>query len=479
MNRKFLPVTILLAGVITLASCLSDDDGSSDITYYGDAAITAFSLGTLNQTYLYNNGDTIKQTTDGADSTTTVDCSSYAMTIDHKKGEIYNTDSLPAGVDISKVVCSVSSKNSGVITVKRESSDTLDYYSSSDSLNFATTDSTRLFYVFSTDGTARREYKVKLNVHREQPDSFVWHCQSLPAVENGKQITGARIYSLNNRILTFESDGTNTYILASDNNNSSSSWTYVNIATSTNLGADAYKNTAVLGEWLYLLDGNKIIKTKDGENWTDCDAAPSGMKRLVGASKKKLYALTDTGIASSTDGITWNSETLDAPIAQLPSNNIAINALPLTTNSGFYRVIMTGNSSTGSKYATVWGKLESSDDSDNSYQWSLYEGENSQMLPDMQGLSTAVYDGSLLAIGGAGLNGNTASAYNKIYCSNDKGLSWQKSTSLTLPSEFDTTAQADAIDMTVDTSNNIWIVSAATRQVWKTRINRLGWKTTK
>lgn len=203
------------------------------------------------------------------------------------------------------------------------------------------------------------------------------------------------------------------------------------------------------------------------------------MKRLVGASKKKLYALTDTGIASSTDGITWNSETLDAPIAQLPSNNIAINALPLTTNSGFYRVIMTGNSSTGSKYATVWGKLESSDDSDNSYQWSLYEGENSQMLPDMQGLSTVVYDGSLLAIGGAGLNGNTASAYNKIYCSNDKGLSWQKSTSLTLPSEFDTTAQADAIDMTVDTSNNIWIVSAATRQVWKTRINRLGWKTTK
>ncbi len=479
MNRKFLPVTILLAGVITLASCLGDDDGSSDITYYGDAAITAFSLGTLNQTYLYNNGDTIKQTTDGADSTTTADCSSYAMTIDHKKGEIYNTDSLPAGVDISKVVCSVSSKNSGVITVKREDSDTLDYYSSSDSLNFATTDSTRLFYVFSTDGTARREYKVKLNVHREQADSFVWHCQSLPAQENGKQITGARIYSLNDRILTFESDGANTYILASDNGNASNNWNHVNIGTGITLGAEAYKNAAMLGEWLYLLDDNKIIKTKDGENWTTCCAAPSDIKRIVGASKKKLYALTDTGMASSTDGVTWNSETLDAPITQLPSGNITITALPLTTNSGFYRVIMTGNSSTGSKYATVWGKLESSDDNDNSYQWSLYEGENSQMLPDMQGLSTVVYDGSIMAIGGAGLNGNGTSAYNKIYCSSDKGLSWQASTLLTLPSDFDTSAQADAIDMTVDTANNIWIVSAATRQVWKTRINRLGWKTTK
>ena len=80
-----------------LASCLSDDTDDSNIVYYGDAAITSFSLGTLNKTYLYNNGDTIKKNTDGTDSTTTVDCSKYKLTIDQLKHEVYNVDSLPAG----------------------------------------------------------------------------------------------------------------------------------------------------------------------------------------------------------------------------------------------------------------------------------------------------------------------------------------------------------------------------------------------
>ncbi len=481
MNRKFLPVTILLAGVISLASCLSDDDGTSDITYYGDAAITTFSIGTLNKTYLYNNGDTIKQTTDGADSTTTVDCSSYTMTIDQKKGEIYNNDSLPAGVDISKVVCSVSSKNSGVIVIKRADSDTLDYYSSTDSISFATADSTRKFYVYSTDGTARRAYNVKLNVHSEQPDSFVWNCQTLPATESGNNIKGARIYSLGSRILEIESNGSQSFIHAHESGNASGSWTLLGSNHNAPFGAEAYKNAAVLGEWLYILDGKEILKTKDGENWTTCSTAPEGMKMFVGASKKRLYALTDTGMASSTDGTTWNEEALDAEAGMLPSSNVSICALPLTTNSGFYRVIMTGLSSTGSKYASVWGKLENSDDStDNSkYLWSLYEGENSQMLPDMQGLSTVIYDGKILAIGGTPINGTGSNAYSKVYSSNDKGLSWQTSTVLSMPSDFDTTTLANAVDMTVDNSNFIWIVSASTRQVWKTRVNRLGWKDAK
>ena len=131
MKIKILSVALALAGAMTIASCLSDNDSSSDIVYYGDGAITSFSLGKLNRYYLYNNGDTIKKTTDGTDSVTTVACSGYKMTIDQlayatdengnptKMHPIWNTDSLPAGTDIRKTVTTISSKNSGIITLLR------------------------------------------------------------------------------------------------------------------------------------------------------------------------------------------------------------------------------------------------------------------------------------------------------------------------------------------------------------------------
>ncbi len=35
----------------------------------------------------------------------------------------------------------------------------------------------------------------------------------------------------------------------------------------------------------------------------------------------------------------------------------------------------------------------------------------------------------------------------------------------------------NTLSMTTDKYNNVWIISASTAQVWKMRINRLGWKT--
>lgn len=54
MKRNLFPITLLLAGVMMLASCLNDEDDSIKITYYGDAALTSFSVGTLTRTYLNN-----------------------------------------------------------------------------------------------------------------------------------------------------------------------------------------------------------------------------------------------------------------------------------------------------------------------------------------------------------------------------------------------------------------------------------------
>ena len=85
MKRNLFPITLLLAGVMMLASCLNDEDDSTKITYYGDAALTSFSVGTLTRTYLNNKGEALKSTVDGTDSTTTVDGSKYKLTIDQLK----------------------------------------------------------------------------------------------------------------------------------------------------------------------------------------------------------------------------------------------------------------------------------------------------------------------------------------------------------------------------------------------------------
>lgn len=472
MRRNILPITLLLAGVMLLASCLGDDDDSGNITYYGDSAITSFSLGTLNRTYLYNNGDTIKKTYEqDVDSTTTVDASTYTLTIDQLKGEIYNVDSLPAGTDISKVVCSVASKNSGVVVIKRLTSDTLDYYTSSDSLDFR---QPREFRVYSTDGTGYRKYTVELRVHKELPDSFTWSRQTIMDITSfGAK--GVKTVQMGDKMYSLVA-GVNTVILSKDINGNSP-WKQLGSNLNRVFSDEAYRNVAVLDGWMYLLDGGQLLKSQDGQNWSQIDVQNiSNLKRLVGASSRKLYALTSAGIASSADGENWTEASMDGNTAMLPTGSISLCVLPSKTNKDVERVLMIGNSANADTAAVVWGKIEDAGETVDSYSWSLYEGTEKKRLPDMQGLSVMRYDGKLFAIGGAGMNGSNASPFDGIYCSTDQGLTWNLCTSLSLPTDFSRDASPLAVSMAADSYNNVWLVDAAQAQVWKMRVNRLGWK---
>lgn len=86
MSHKILPILMLFAVSLSMASCLSDDE--EELVYYDDTAITSFSIGTLNKYY------TVKSST-GEDSIvkSTVNCSSYKFSIDNYSNKIYNVDS--------------------------------------------------------------------------------------------------------------------------------------------------------------------------------------------------------------------------------------------------------------------------------------------------------------------------------------------------------------------------------------------------
>ena len=164
LMRQLKTLFILLAGLSLTASCLS---GGEEATLYSDAAITSFSLGTLNRY-------TASVTTEGKDTIvkSTVTGSSYTFHIDQVNHRIYNTDSLPYGTDVQHVLVTLTTYHNGIALIQSiEREDSLWYYSSTDSIDFS---QPRKFLVWSSDGEGHTEYTVNVNVHKEQQDVFYW-----------------------------------------------------------------------------------------------------------------------------------------------------------------------------------------------------------------------------------------------------------------------------------------------------------------
>ena len=150
---------ILLVGV---TSCLgSDDDSGTEI--YQDTAISAFTLGSMTRTL-----HTTSSTGEDSTYTATVTGSRYKMTIDQQKGLVYNTDSLPLGTDVSRVLCTITTRNSGTVVLNLRThdglKDSLVYYSSTDSLDLTKPLEVR---IYNQAGSAFRTYTVKVGVRQQ------------------------------------------------------------------------------------------------------------------------------------------------------------------------------------------------------------------------------------------------------------------------------------------------------------------------
>ena len=80
-----------------MTSCLKDD--TVEVTYTNESSIVSFSLGTLWKQF-------VGKAQDGSDSLymDTLSFNEYPFTIDQLSRTIENKDSLPVGVDISRVL---------------------------------------------------------------------------------------------------------------------------------------------------------------------------------------------------------------------------------------------------------------------------------------------------------------------------------------------------------------------------------------
>ena len=459
MFKKILPIFMLCAIALSMASCLEDE--KETLVYYDDTAVTGFSIGNLNK-YI-----TVKSSSD-SDSIvkSVIDASSYRFTINNATREIYNVDSLPVGVDIKKVLCTVSTKNSGLAVWYMKSSegkDSMTYCSSTDSVDFT---NTRELRVYNTSMTAFRRYTVKVNVHKEVADSFVW--KNLATTTAFANLQTMKMISVGNTMYVFGFDGTKT-ILYGANRNGFANFVESNIV----LGADTYKNVAVYNGLVYFLNGTSV-ETIDANGVVASVDAATPIKRLLGAGNNRLYAYSAEGaMLYSVDGKLWMPCGMDGAVASLPTNDINLLAMPSKTNSDTYLLSLVGNDSS-SKFANVWGKIEEDVEVANEQPWTQYLMEDNRFrLPALANLQTFVYQRKLMAIGGNGINGNSDKAFSKIYSSQDAGLTWQTDTSFVLPKTF--APEGDVFAMTIDADNYIWLVSASNGQIWRGRLNKLGW----
>jgi hypothetical protein len=467
MRRKFLPFVALFSAIFLFASCLGGDD--EDTSYYEDTAMTAFSIGTLKE-YLHTTSST------GTDSTykTTLDCSDYAFYIDQANREIYNPDSLPLGVVNSRVLCTASSKNSGTIVVNvktaDKSKDSLVYYSSTDSLDFS---DPLEFRVYNYAGTAYRSYKVHVNVHKEYADSFKWN--EMTSNTALAALKAMKAVSVNSKMFVFGNTGTQTVAYYTDITDGNT-WTKADAT----FGTDAYKNVCVKDGYIYILDGGSIKKSVNADAWSA--VATTDIQRLLGASTAKLYAMNaNNALVSSTDeGTTWTAESLDDNTSLLPTQDLNFYSTPLSTNSNTNRLWLIGNRSVASypsdSTSVVWGKIEENTSGSENQAWAYYDisSDNHYKAPRLNNLEVAGYNNGMIAFGSTAMGASKLGTFANFYTSRDGGITWHPDTAIVVPSNLICSTVSFAIAS--DANNHLWVVCGNSGQVWKGRLNKLGWK---
>lgn len=466
MNRRLLPLAVLFSVVFLLASCLNNDD--SNITYYEDTAVTTFSLGTLNQ-YLTT------KSSQGKDSTykTTVNGNKYKFYIDQASRLIYNVDSLPYGTDASKVVCTIGSKNSGIIVLKSVTSDSLSLYSSSDSIDFRQPREVR---VYSNSQKNYRTYTIRVNVHKEEADSFRWSAVTTNA--DLGSLEAMKAVSVNSNLYVFGVKN-GSAVVYSASTASASTWT--RLAPNVPLMRDVYKNVAVYDNTLYVLNNGVLLASTDAVSWTTVVALGNDASRLVGVSSLGFHVAGADGRMYLVERgtTTMTEEALAGNVSYLPTQDLNWVTLPVR-GSSLQNLLLVGNRNAATYASDVtamlWSKVVVSSQYTEKEPWSYYAATNAYVLPCLDNLQVIGYDGGMLAIGGAGINASTASAFSRMYYSIDGGLTWKQNVSYKFPAGF--SSSPTSFTMTVDADKFIWIICGESGQVWRGRKNSVGWATT-
>ena len=413
MKIRILPS--LVAGIMTatffLSSCLGND--YEEIEYPSTSSITSFSIGTLHQTFYVKSSE-------GEDSvyTDTISYADVPFTIDQINRKIYNKDSLPKDVDITRVVASISADYAAVYYVKNNK-DTI--WTTADSLDFS---KPVTFKVMTFNPTLNQfdfgaSYEVSVNVHKLNPDSLVWKHFENNKFANNIVYTKQKAVYTNESLYVFgeTADGSVKANKTSVERGNISSWNEITLPAGTNIySATAFNNNVyfVANGELYFLE-NQITKVGNSTGLTNLITVSNGKLLAYKGNENKVVTIDSEG-NELTESNFVNGNDLNGRMSAI--------SMPSSHNKDLWRtIVMTNNigTSEADSTATVFSYIS------NDTEWVKYQPNNPTTCPNQGNISMITYDGKIYAFG---------EDFDYFYTSNDNGLNWNQETGyMVFPSE--------------------------------------------
>lgn len=414
MKIRILPS--LVAGIMTatffLSSCLGND--YEEIEYPSTSSITSFSIGTLHQTFYVKSSE-------GEDSvyTDTISYADVPFTIDQINRKIYNKDSLPKDVDITRVVASISADYPAVY-YKKNGEDTI--WTSTDSIDF--TNSVE-FKVMTYNPTTQffekgYRYEVKVNVHKLNPDSLVWKHFENSKFANNIVYTKQKAVYTNESLYVFgeTADGSVKVNKTSVERGNISSWNEITLPAGTNIySATAFNNNVyfVANRELYFLE-NQITKVGNSTGLTNLITVSNGKLLAYKGNENKVVTIDSEG-NELTESNFVNGYDLNGRMSAI--------SMPSSHNKDLWRTIVMTNDNDGTAKTDTAANVFSYISSDET--WVKYQPNYPTKCPNQGNISMITYDGKIYAFG---------EDFDYFYTSNDNGLNWNQETGyMVFPSE--------------------------------------------
>lgn len=460
--RIAVPATVLTG--LLLASCNSKDEPTTGTDNYlasASVAVTAFSL--------------------SPDARVMRNLDSVFFSIDLEHGVIFNADSLPKGTNVTKLMPKItypSSVTSATITMSggthREG--TVNYaQNSTDTIDFSGNVTLKLS---ASGGTFYKEYTLKVNVHKQDPDTIYWERTASSALPSRfENPVAQKAVAAGKEVMVFIQESDGSYTMARTQDIFSASWEKTELPLSFTPDLTSIIRSENGDLYMVSTDGT-LLTSSDGISWSAID---SGWSAIIG-----FYSGTLLGLSSGSGTMYMKSYPQGLfPEMEMPA---------LFPKSGFTKAVTFTNRWTPNPTIVIFGGYPFGP-SNSSGSWA-FDGSQwvniaENPLPALTGISVIPYYSFLknssnsllkefevyLAFGGMDREGNVN---NIIYISYDHGISWQKAQNyMQLPETVTAGYEVDALSIGTTLESNLsnrWNISRPRRIPFEINGDVVSWE---
>ena len=444
-----LPFYLLFVALMSVAySCNSTtEEYEVDTAPYASTAVKGFSL--------------------KADSKVLKNLDSVFFSIDLDNAQIFNADSLPVGTDVSRLLIDLSVDYASEISLyvpRPGKSDTVINFieNPTDSIDFS--NGPVKLHIVSLIGENKRDYTVKVNVHKMNPDSLYFNdvaYRALPSRFPTATITDQKTVVFGGKAYCLTARGTE-YGLAVSSNPGEENWEQLVCSFPVSVKVATF--TACDNALYVLANSGELLRSTDGKSWertgTVWHSITAGYgDRLLGVKldSGRYYhvAYPSSGTAVPVDQdfpVSGNSATV------VYSSKWSENAQAIICGG-----VTSGGSVTGSTWSydgSVWAKVGGGLPAASGYSVTKYTISQTDTTA-WRNIQTEV----LLAFGSRKGDG---SIDRTVYVSKNMGITWSEGNSLLqLPECIASFYGADALvfssTLTVSRSVSAWTAAPAVK----------------